>query len=138
MIFSNKPILYFGTLFLLGACSTDSRQQYNDWKVTGGSKESIRYSSLKEIDTSNVKELQVAWEYHTGDADTAKHSQIQCNPIIVNGVMYATTPKMRLIALDAATGNPKWVFDPDSANKNKNFMTFSNNNNRGATYWEDK
>ncbi len=123
--------------FFIG-CKQKTKKNYTDWTVTGGSKESIRYSSLTEIDTNNVSQLKIAWEYHTGDADTAKHSQIQCNPIIVNGVMYATTPRLRLIALDAATGNPKWVFDPDSANKNKNFQNFSNNNNRGVTYWEDK
>ncbi|MES1217788.1 MAG: PQQ-binding-like beta-propeller repeat protein, partial [Bacteroidota bacterium] len=125
-------------IILLVGCKEGSKKNYTDWMVTGGSKQSIRYSSLTEIDTNNVSQLKIAWEYHTGDADTAKHSQIQCNPIIVNGVLYATTPRLRLIALDAATGNPKWVFDPDSAHKNKSYATFSNNNNRGVTYWEDK
>jgi quinoprotein glucose dehydrogenase len=123
---------------LLTACSSEPRREYNDWTVTGGSKQSIHYSSLQEIDTGNVLQLQPAWEYHTGDADTAKHSQIQCNPIIVNGVLYATTPRLRLIALDAATGKEKWVFDPDSLNKNKESYHFILNNNRGVTYWEDK
>ena len=45
-----------------------------------------KYSTLTQIDTSNVQQLQIAWTYHTGDADTAAHSQIQCNPIIVNGL----------------------------------------------------
>jgi quinoprotein glucose dehydrogenase len=48
--------------------------------------------------------LQIAWTYHTGDADTAAHSQIQCNPIIVNGMMYGTSPALKLCAVDAATG----------------------------------
>ena len=123
--------------FFIAACKLGDDHRYNDWTVTGGSKEAIRYSSLNEIDSSNVNQLKIVWEYHSGDADTAKHSQIQCNPIIVKGVMYVTSPKLRLIALDAATGNEKWVFDPVTINKNKEFNNFILNNNRGVTYWED-
>lgn len=124
-------------IIVFSACQASKDQ--SEWKVYGGSKANTHYSTLTEIDTANVSQLEVAWEYHTGDADTAKHSQIQCNPIIVNGILYGTTPTLRLIALDAATGKEKWVFDPDSASKQKgshNFMTFILNNNRGITYWE--
>lgn len=119
------------------SCNSDHS---TEWQVYGGNKENNHYSSLKEVDTSNVSQLQIAWEYHTGDADTAKHSQIQCNPIIVNGIVYGTTPTLKLFALDAATGNQKWVFDPDSASKTgkgHDFMNFVLNNNRGVTYRED-
>lgn len=138
----NYMIKYLAAFSLILICFfTGCKQQitkkYEDWTVAGGNKESNHYSSLAEIDTTNVGQLKIAWEYHTGDADTLKHSQIQCNPIIVNGVMYATTPGLRLVALDAATGNPKWIFDPDSANKNNSFFHFAVNNNRGVTYWED-
>ena len=101
-------------LLLLAACNQTKTKTYDDWKVYGGSKEAIRYSSLHQIDTTNVTQLQVAWEFHTGDADTAKHSQIQCNPIIIDGVMYITSPQLLLIALDAVTGKKKWVYNPDS------------------------
>jgi quinoprotein glucose dehydrogenase len=138
---NKKKIIYLvfiaALALSLSTCSSKHNQQYNDWTITGGSKESIHYSSLTQIDTSNVTELQLAWEYHTGDADTAKHSQMQCNPIIVNGILYATSPKLRLVALDAASGKEKWVFDPDSASRNKEFYHFILNNNRGVTYWED-
>src|SRR6266496_201075 len=96
-----------GCLFF--SCRQTKTNSYTDWNVTGGSKQSIRYSSLTEIDTNNVSQLQVAWEYHTGDADTVNHSQIQCNPIVVEGVLYGTSPQLRLLALDAATGKEKWV-----------------------------
>src|SRR5262249_928599 len=58
-------------------------------------------------------------------------------PIIVSGILYATSPKLRLIALDAATGKEKWAFDPDTVNKNKQSFQFILNNNRGVTYWEE-
>ena len=70
----------------------------------------MHYSSLTEVDTTNVSQLQVAWVYHTGDADTATHSQIQCNPVIIDGIMYALTPAMKLFALDAATGQKNMDF----------------------------
>ena len=121
----------------MGMISCNNRS-YDDWTVYGGSAEAIKYSSLVQIDSTNVTDLKIAWEYHTGDADTAKFSQIQCNPIIVHGTLYATTPKLQLIALDAKTGKLKWSFNPDSANRNKEFYHFILNNNRGVTYWEDK
>lgn len=91
-------------LFCLISCKEAKPDRYSGWSVTGGTKESTRYSSLKQIDSSNVGQLAVAWEFHTGDADTANHSQIQCNPIVIDGILYATSPRLRLLAINAATG----------------------------------
>jgi quinoprotein glucose dehydrogenase len=111
------------------------KKDYNGWPQYKGSNENIHYSSLTEVDTGNVKQLQVAWTYHTRDADSANHSQIQCNPIVIDGVMYGTTPKMKLFAIDAATGQEKWQFNPfDSLAKDKR-MFFIMNNSRGVAYW---
>ncbi len=125
-------------LFIISAFFYSCKNSSPDttWQVSGGSKKTIHYSALTQIDTSNVKTLQVAWIYHTKDADTAAHSQIQCNPIIANGVLYGTTPRLKLIALDAATGVQKWVFNP-AGNANSTPQSFGMNNNRGVTYWED-
>ncbi len=84
-----------------------------------------------------MQRLQVAWIYHTGDADTAAHSQIQCNPIIVNGTLYGTSPQLKLFALDAATGKQKWVFSPFDAITEDKLGHFNLNNNRGVAYWSD-
>jgi quinoprotein glucose dehydrogenase len=91
-------------------------------------KKSIRYSSLKQVNTTNVKQLQVAWTYHTADAEV-KGSQMQCNPIIVNGILYGSTPHLSLIALDAATGEQKWIFKPETYLGGK--TNLSQQNNRG-------
>lgn len=104
------------------------------WEVYGGSKKSIRYSSLKQINTTNVKQLQVAWIYHTEDADVKGSSQIQCNPIIVNEILYGTTPSLSLIALNAATGEQKWIFKPETYLGKK--VALGLNNSRGVTYWQ--
>jgi len=97
---------------------------------------STHYSPLTQIDTANVQDLQVAWTYHTGDADTLNHSQIQCNPLVVDGSLYGTSPRLVLFALDAATGMAKWTFNPQDSNQNKSRKDFALNNNRGVAYWK--
>lgn len=132
---------FFYLLFLLvwfSACeSATDQEQYANWNVYGGSKQSIRYSSLKQVDSSNVHLLQPAWTYSTGDADTVSFSQMQCNPIIVNGILYGTSPQLKLIAVDAATGAEKWVFNPHDSVQNPRWHEPTVNINRGVTYWEE-
>ena len=125
----------FLIIILFLSCQPDKDNRYASWHVTGGSKENIRYSTVDQIDTTNVKDLQVAWEYHSGDADTVRKSQIQCNPIMVDGMLYITSPQLKLIALDAATGKEKWVFNPHTSNgKDEISKTLNLNNNRGVTW----
>lgn len=130
----------FGPLvlaILLFACH--SKRDFANWSHYKGSPENVQYSSLSQIDTVNVKDLAVAWVYHTGDADSLHHSQIQCNPIVVDGLLYGTSPQMKLFALDAATGKEKWVFDPFDTTGigEKKGAFFVLNNCRGVTYWSD-
>ncbi len=96
-----------------------------------------KYSSLAQIDTSNVQQLVPAWTYHTRDVDTAAHSQIQCNPIIIHGILYATSPQLKLFALDAATGKEKWVYDPFDSLRGEKKFSLNLNSNRGVAYWTD-
>jgi quinoprotein glucose dehydrogenase len=108
----------------------------NEWPVYGGNKAANHYSASKQVDTSNVMQLQPAWEFHTGDSDA--HTQIQVNPLVINGVLYGVSPKLKLFALDAATGAKKWVFDPiDTSKTNKGRGYFSMNVCRGITYYND-
>jgi quinoprotein glucose dehydrogenase len=98
--------------------SCNGKKTYNDWTVYGGSKERIQYSALDQIDTNNVKNIQVAWVYHTKDADSS--SQIEANSVIVDDVLYGISPQLKLFAVDAATGKEKWVFDPAKNMNNNN------------------
>lgn len=126
----------FALFFICDACQ--SKKKYQTWEQYKGSNENIHYSSLDQVDTSNVKDLQVAWEYHTGDADTAHHSQIQCNPIIIDGILYGVSPQLKLFAIEAGTGKPRWVFNPvDSVAGDNKSLFFILNNSRGVTYWSD-
>ncbi|HUJ22776.1 MAG TPA: pyrroloquinoline quinone-dependent dehydrogenase [Bryobacteraceae bacterium] len=103
---------------------------YRDWRVYGGGQENIRYSNLDQINRSNVRKLEVAWTFDTGDSFPG--SEMQCNPIVIDGLLYATTPRLRVVALDAATGKLRWSFDPNQGAK----ITHSIRN-RGITYWAD-
>ncbi len=132
--------LTFIIIVLAISCRPETDKIYSTWRVTGGSKENIHYSTLTQVDSTNVMQLHVAWSYHTLDADTVNHSQIQCNPIVVDGILYGTSPQLKLFALDAATGKEKWVFDPQADQKTKmpSFVRFILNNNRGVTYWQNE
>jgi len=85
----------------------------------------MRYSKLTQINRESVKDLRVAWIYHTHDAAT-RGTTIECTPIVIDGVMYLTTVKLKIVALDAATGKPIWEYAPDSKGVN-----------RGLGYWSD-
>lgn len=104
-----------------------------DWRVYGGDSASSQYAPLDQINTNNVTQLEVAWTYHTGDHRAEGGSQIQCNPIIVDGVLYGTSPALKLFALDAATGEPKWTFNPFDETETSSVFSV----NRGIAYWEE-
>src|SRR4030095_9390132 len=78
------------------------RSRYREWKTYGGGLDNIHYSALDQITRANVHKLEVAWTFETGDA--FQGSEMQCNPVVANGILFATTPKLRVIALEAATG----------------------------------
>ena len=129
-------------MIVAASCKAPVKESYKNWEVYGGTKDAMHYSSLTEVDTNNVSQLLVAWTYHTGDADTASHSQIQCNPIVIDGILYALTPKMKMFAVDAATGKQIWVFDPKTyiavdTNEQKRLSMQFTNTGRGVTYWTD-
>ena len=114
-------------LFLLLPVLVSAQQEWRTWS---GGNDGNRYSPLKQINKSNVKQLQVAWEFHSGDADSRGRTNMQCTPVIVNGVLYATTPTLMAVALDAATGKELWRFEPAASR----FRGVS----RGMMYWRDK
>src|SRR5438128_2453939 len=78
-----------------------------EWPYYGGDAGGAKYSPLTQINRQNVKALRVAWTYHTGDLSTGDaydrpvRSAFECTPLVVDGVMYITTPFARVIALEA-------------------------------------
>ncbi|HEY0246020.1 MAG TPA: hypothetical protein VGC01_10695, partial [Mucilaginibacter sp.] len=107
----------------------------SDWPVYGGNKAGNRFSPLTQINRDNVKDLQIAWTYDTGDNSNPNNPGIdwQCQPIVVKDVMYAVSPKMKLFALNAMTGKELWSFNPFSNSATKPSIHAV----RGVAYWED-
>jgi quinoprotein glucose dehydrogenase len=103
---------------------------YTGWPAFHGGPDNIHYSTLPQITPANVARLQVAWTYDTRDA--FEGSELQCNPIILDGVLYATSPKLRVFALHAATGKELWSFDPWEGKPAR-----GKQRNRGLTHWSD-
>jgi quinoprotein glucose dehydrogenase len=101
-----------------------------DWPVYRGDPKGNQYVALAQIHAANVHRLERVWEYRTGDANA--RSTMHVNPIVVNGVMYVTTPSLKAVALDAATGREIWVFDPAKYNNG----TVVRLRNRGVAYWK--
>src|SRR3982751_2950869 len=83
-----------------------------DWPHYGGGPDRLRYSPLAQVTTTNVSGLRVAWTYDTRDA--FEGSEMQCQPVVAHGLLYATSPKLRVFALDAATGRERWSFSPNA------------------------
>jgi len=103
-----------------------------EWRVYGGNPAGTKYSPLDQINRSNVRKLQVAWTYHTGDSRLKPATTIECNPLVVNGVMYLTTAQLKLCALEADTAKPIWQFDPFEGMEED----MPRGVNRGVAYWE--
>ncbi len=108
------------------AASTLGFAADRNWPVYLGDKGATHFSSLSQINTENVGAIEVAWTFQAGDARDDQ-TQIQCNPLVIDGVIYATTPQLRLVALEAASGKQLWRFEPTGAN----------GVNRGVAYWAD-
>src|ERR1700744_5521885 len=87
-----------------------------DWPAYGNDAGGMRYSSLRQADASNVAKLRVAWTFHTRDVSDGsngwKRSGLETTPILVDATLYLTTAFNRVIALDPATGEQRWAFDP--------------------------
>lgn len=132
-------ICLFGTLSgILFMCAQKGRQSgaNTDWRSYGGDSGGSRYSPLTQIDLENVHDLELAWTYDTGENKDASRRgmDIQCQPIVIDGILYGTTPEMKLFAVDAATGKEIWKFNPfDKPGTRPRFHPL-----RGLNYWADQ
>jgi len=78
-----------------------------DWPVFGGTADNTHYSMLSQISPANVKDLRVAWTYDTRDA--FKGSEMQTNPVVIDGILYGTSPKLRESRnMDSPTCGGRW------------------------------
>jgi quinoprotein glucose dehydrogenase len=130
MMVKPAPLLF--TLITAGAifsCGDRGSDKYKNWTAYRGDDGITAYSGLKQINTQNVNNLQVAWSFRTHD--NIGNSSIQCNPLIINGVLYGVSPRQKTFALDAKTGKQLWLFDPYKGD------TVSSGVTRGLTWYEN-
>ncbi len=125
-----------GSWALLCLAASAVAQYASDWPVVGNDPGGMRYSQLDQINRENVHELEVAWTYRTGELVDGRGNTIECTPIVVDGVMYVTTGRLRVVALNAATGEERWSFDPLKEHPFPHAPT-SGGVNRGCAYWSD-
>ena len=106
-----------------------------DWPNYGRTPGGDRHSPLKQIDRANVASLTLAWEYKTGEAgiETGNPTALEATPLVVDGVMYLSTPLGKVIALDPVSGQQKWVRDV-AVKRDRHFGDWVS---RGVSYWRD-
>lgn len=111
--------------------SVDAEQLPTSWEYGGGPTRE-HYSSLTQINRSNVSRLQIAWAYDTGEKKVSGGYGLETTPLIIDGVLYGLTPSQKVFALNAATGKLLWKFDSH---------LYASQADRGLAYWaggEDK
>lgn len=128
-----SPTLLAAGLLVSTVASAASAPKSSDWPSYLGDSERSHYSPLKQINTRNVKKLKIAWTYASGGARPDGRSQIQCNPLIIDGVLYGTSPQLVLFALDAVTGKELWRFNPLKGGGDHQALGV----NRGVVFWAD-
>lgn len=117
-------------LFLgLSACGPADEKNI-DWSVYSSDPAGSKYIGSDIINKTNVNRLTLAWTFRTGDMRQSPPTTIECNPIVVDGMMYLTSPALKVIALDASSGTERWRFDPFAGQG-------SFGENRGVTFWSD-
>jgi quinoprotein glucose dehydrogenase len=109
----------------------------SDWSSYGRTSSGDRHSPLRQIDTSNVAKLEVAWRFHTGEGaaefKTRAPTALEVTPLVFRGTMYLSTPLGRVFALNPVTGAQRWLYDP-KVDRGTQFGDFAN---RGVALWLD-
>ena len=112
-----------------------------DWPFYGGDQGGTKYSALTDINRSTVAQLRVAWEWKTGEKLLLEHGtrpgNFQATPLMIDNVLYLSTPYNRVVALNAETGTETWSFDPKAYEDGQppNGTGFVH---RGVAAWRDR
>jgi glucose dehydrogenase len=113
-------LVWSGSRVTIFAASRGARQ---DWPVYGGESSGDRYSALRQINRTNVKQLRMAWKF-----DVGTEGGLQTNPLVVGRTLFVYTPAEKVVALDGASGKQLWIFDAGVPAAQPS---------RGFSYWSD-
>ena len=107
-----------------------------EWRSYGADLASTRYSPLDQINAGNFKNLEVAWRFKTDNLGPRPEFNLESTPLVANGVLYTTAGTRRAVAaLDAGTGEMKWVFSLDEGKRGE--AAPRRLSGRGLSYWTD-
>ena len=134
-----------GAILILGcgltALPAQSGGRSTDWPSYGGDTASTKYSPLSQINRENFRRLKVAWTWRSPEAKAiqgnpkVKSWAWECTPLKVGGTLFVSSSFSQVAALDAATGETRWVYDPETWKNdtppNHGFV------HRGVAYWAD-
>lgn len=129
-----NKILLITSVVVLMSCNGKTNQR-NTWRVYKADAGSTSYVALDQINENNVQQLRVAWTFFPENTGMNSGSASECNPIIIDSVMYITSGQNKLYALHAATGKQVWSFDPFEGGPN---VSGEGGTTRGVAYWEEK
>lgn len=134
---SAKSVFLTVLILFVAFVSTGKAQQTSQWSTYNGNLADQHYSSLRQINQSNVNHLEVTWTFHTGVFKTPgaanSRAAFEANPVIWHNTLYLSTPFDQVFAIDAATGKQTWSFDPKiDRNAFINVVT-----SRGVALWHD-
>lgn len=122
-----KIVSFCTLVFLVLSLTFQTTIETVDWPEYNGDGARSHYSPLNQINKANVAQLKVAWSYASGGADTLQNrTQMQCNPIIIDGTLYGVSANTQAFAIDAATGKERWKTD---------VADNGGTTGRGVTYW---
>ena len=99
------------------------------WPAYNGNKNGDHYSPLRQINRANVDRLRVIWTFDTGEK-----GGIQTNPLVIGRTLFAFTPSLKVLALDAASGKLLWTFNPGLGANGSGGLGFSQPS-RGFAWW---
>ena len=119
-----------------------------EWRSYGGTNWSQKYSPLDHIDSSNFESLSVGWTWKSVDIGLIESlsrrylpplgaNGLKATPLVVNGVMYLSTALAQVVALDPATGETQWVYNPEAYTTGGNASIVGPWQTRGVAYWSD-
>ena len=114
-------------LAVAGACAVCA-QEDTDWPAYHGGYDNGHHSHLDQVHRGNVADLEIAWTLDTGDLFPGREMYAQ--PLVIDGVIYVVSPKLKVIAADAAGGEIIWQFDPFEGHR-----ALGRYRVRGLTHW---
>jgi quinoprotein glucose dehydrogenase len=115
-----------------------------EWPAYAGTYAAARYSPLTQIDRTNAGKLHVAWRWKSPDMavwerrpNSGQSVMNESTPLMVGGVLYTSTSLSQVAAIDAASGETKWVYDPKVYENGLGIPPNLGWLHRGVAYWRN-